>query len=277
MKTIECRDWVFFLEELDVVRNTLPGPHASELLFRGQGNSEFTLQSTLERVSQKPRSFLDYFRLINRIRTRVETLLEKKWNLPTFQNVKELTSEFDQYGSRLVFPETDMYGYMIYLRHHGFPSPLLDWSSSEFVAAFFAFWHALRSREVEKKVSIYAYCEMPKGMKSYDSDEAGLHLLGPYVATHHRHFRQQSCYTMAVKFGLTQDTQERMWLLATHEEAGKIEDRETLQDSIWKFNIPASEAGKVIAYLDRFNLNSYSLFGTEESLLELLAFRELRD
>jgi hypothetical protein len=47
------------------------------------------------------------------------------------------------------------------------------------------------------------------------------------------------------------------------------------QDSIWKINIPASEKDKVLAFLDRFNLNAYSLFGTEEGLLELLAFREL--
>src|SRR5579871_975887 len=31
------------------------------------------------------------------------------------------------------------YDYMAYLRHHGFPSPLLDWTRSPYVAAFFAF------------------------------------------------------------------------------------------------------------------------------------------
>jgi len=41
-----------------------------------------------------------------------------------------------------------------------------------------------------------------------------------------------------------------------------------------KFTIPASEQIKVLTLLDEFNVNSFSLFGSEESLMETLAARE---
>ncbi len=44
------------------------------------------------------------------------------------------------------------------------------------------------------------------------------------------------------------------------------------QDALWKFNIPATERDKVLRYLNRYNLNAFSLFGSEESLCETIAF-----
>jgi len=41
-----------------------------------------------------------------------------------------------------------------------------------------------------------------------------------------------------------------------------------------KFNIPSTERVKVLKFLDAFNLNAYSLFGSEESLMETIAIRE---
>jgi hypothetical protein len=47
------------------------------------------------------------------------------------------------------------------------------------------------------------------------------------------------------------------------------------QDLLWKFNLSANERTKVLHSLDIYNLNSYSLFGTEESLMETMAQREI--
>ena len=42
------------------------------------------------------------------------------------------------------------------------------------------------------------------------------------------------------------------------------------QDRLWKIIIPANERMKVLSHLDKFNLNDFTLFDSEESLLEML-------
>lgn len=47
------------------------------------------------------------------------------------------------------------YGFMTRLRHHGFPSPLLDWPQSPYIAAFFAF---------NKKKIVTMLCDLEKSI-----------------------------------------------------------------------------------------------------------------
>lgn len=47
------------------------------------------------------------------------------------------------------------------------------------------------------------------------------------------------------------------------------------QDVLWKFNIPATERVKVLKHLDTYNLNAFSLFESEEALMETMALRHL--
>ena len=42
-----------------------------------------------------------------------------------------------------------------------------------------------------------------------------------------------------------------------------------------KFTIPRTERPKVLERLSFMNINSYSLFGNEEGLMETLAYKEL--
>jgi len=88
---------------------------------------------------------------------------------------------------------------------------------------------------------------------------------GQYVKTDRRHVLQQSDYTLCFNF----DDECRF------ERYDKVFDEGHRQQGIcWKFTIPVSEQKKVLKLLDEFNVNAFSLFGSEESLMEMLAVRE---
>jgi hypothetical protein len=48
---------------------------------------------------------------------------------------------------------------------------------------------------------------------------------------------------------------------------------ERQQDLLWKMILPAAERQKALRYFDKFNLNEFTLFDSEEGLLEMLATR----
>jgi hypothetical protein len=237
----------------------------SYLLFRGQANSEWTLETTLDRSGKAGMSFSEYYRLICVLQPEIETFTNNKWTNPEYPDFerKARDYEFFHMDSDL---NTSVYGYMAHLRHHGFPSPLLDWSRSLYVAAHFAF----AKKTGNERVSIYALSEANSHSGSGGTSQ--IRAFGPRVKTHKRHFLQQCEYTMCGIYT------EGEWFFAGHETA--FEDwgnDEKYLDNFknYEFTLPATERMSVLKMLDSHNLNSFSLFGSEESLMETLSLREL--
>jgi len=228
------------------------------LWFRGHGSSNWTLQSTLERRAQNLVRVGDYYGLIRRIKPEIESYTGARWEFPEDTALQNWATEYDEFSRGPLLA----YDYLVHLRHHGFPSPLIDWSQSQFVAAFFAF-----VAPQAETVAIYVYSARPHNIKVGGSDRPVIKELGPLVRTHQRHFRQRSGYTVCALWDANG------WSFVPHEEVFKIGDQQ--QDLLWKITVPARERSKVLRQLDRYNLNPYSLFGSEEGLMETLAIREI--
>jgi hypothetical protein len=258
----DVSDWGGFENELQSLRVLLKDS-PTKLLFRGQSDSEFRLTTTLERNGCEEMGFLDYYQLTTRIKPSVESLTPVRWDLPEPSGEFRTSFRDPELLTLLRFPSVVYYSYMVYLRHNGFPSPLLDWSHSPFVAAFFAF-RDLTTKS--KKRSIYVYCEMPLGIKSSNPGAPAIRPIGHYVRSHPRHFRQQADYTICGR-----RDNDLGWVFCQHEPIFRGRDR---QDLLWKFNLPSSECVNVLRALDDHNLNAFSLFDSDESLLETMWVRE---
>ncbi len=271
MESVPLLNWEAFTVELQKIRDILTKDASGkppDLLFRGQSDSSWPLTTTLERAGYKEMSFDEYYRLtVHRVKPTVETLTEETWDVPNYDLSMEQAFRTDrELFSLRRFPSVSFYPYMAYLRHHGFPSPLLDWTSSVNVAAFFAF------REIGKagRRSIYVYCESPHGMKGGSVGEPAIRVIGKYARVHARHFRQQSDYTICAAF----DEKGPGWRFHPHDSVFEFFGSRGRQDYVWKFDLPATQRVAILKSLDQYNLNAFSLFDSQEALLETMWLRE---
>jgi len=264
MQRINVPSWDDFeqqlrtLSELHGVPINYGDTHLSPYLYRGQADSGWRLKTTLERSEFGNLSLSAYYRLICTAKPQIESATGREWDV---LNVDKYCAWLDRCLHPFVATPPG-YEYMAYLRHHGFPSPLLDWTRSPYVAVYFAFRYVPPDAD---SVAVFVYREYLGHGKSWESDKPHVHGLGPDIRTHQRHFLQQSEYTVCT----VRDTD---WRYAYHEDA--FASGAPGQDALWQICIPSTERPRVLRHLDRMNINAYSLFGTEDTLIETLAFRE---
>ncbi len=238
-----------------------PGAYISPLAFRGQSDASWALVTTLERFNPgRLISMAEYFAAVHSARMSIEAFTGREWKLPGLEAYIDWMREPDQLrwpGPERPFPA---YAHFAYLRHHGFPSPLLDWTASPHVALFFAYREPPRGSD---RVAVFAFREFAAGFKVSGPAKSAIKGLGPNVSTHRRHFLQQCQYTVCWRFD------GKQWVYVPHDTFASD------QDVLWKFTMPASQRDEVLRHLDGFNLNAYSLFSSEDALMETLARRHL--
>jgi hypothetical protein len=263
MKTQSLESWEEFedqLTKIDKETKSLQESGSSLVshpLFRGVSDSEYHLESTLDRL-KKEETLPDYIQTIKVVNKHVETCTGKKWYLKKSINYVEF--------------ELPAYEFMTYLRHNGFPSPLTDWTRSPYIAAFFAFRDIFSKAEQKKHVSIFVYREFCGHGKGWIGSEPHIHLIGPTIATDPKHYLQQSEYLFCVKNkNLWGKKNNDNWVFANFEDVKEKDG----QDILIKYDLPISEQEKVLRRLDVMNITAYSLFNSESSLMETLASREV--
>lgn len=141
MNQKDVANWGEFEGELELLLSKQCGK-PSQLLFRGQRDSTWRLETTLERHGWINMPVTGYYRTMARVVPHVEALTGMTWNVPEYPDIAKLLSEYEAFDRALLGGRLPAYDCMAHLRHHGFPSPLLDWTRSSRIAAFYAFRNA---------------------------------------------------------------------------------------------------------------------------------------
>jgi len=228
--------------------------YVSAPLFRGQSDARWILETTLDR-HQKNSPVKEYYNIIRRVKSTIESCTLNRWEL---QDIEQDLTELDNHH-RLSMPT---YEFMTYLRHNRFPSPLLDWTRSPYIAAFFAY-----NEDRKTEPTLYVYIEYTGRGKGWSSDKARICTMGKGVTTHKRHHLQQSEYTFCVV------GTDRNYSYAPHEDVFPSLNRD--QDFLEKYTLPISKRAAFLNKLNLMNINAYSLFENEEGLMRKLANEEL--
>jgi len=268
--SVKVSSWDDFMGRVEKLRTKLADNTqvAQRLLYRWQADANWSLSTTLDRVGGGSMRFRDYYREICLAQFQIESFTSNKWNIPDYPDLSGMTQKYDFFHTNKEL-HSSIYSYMTHLRHHGFPTPLLDWSRSLYVASYFAFAAARSVQEI----SIYVLSEA--NMHCGGSGTPCLKAFGPYVQTHKRHFMQQCEYTMSMIYT------DNDWQMTPHEHAVNVGDTLEFEDAefpdnfaVCKFDLPASERKDVLRRLEEHNVNAFTLFGSEESLMETLAIRQ---
>ncbi|WP_294961186.1 FRG domain-containing protein [uncultured Fibrobacter sp.] len=249
-----------YIDIINIFRNQVDS--TTKILFRGQANAKWKIESSLERIGLKNLTFNNYYTLVDSYKPEINAY-GKKFSRKVTCNGYDF--DFSDYSkiSYDGFPEIE---YLTYLRHHGFPSPLIDVTLSEYIALFFACEDAVGSANEIKSGKVFVL--QSELWNHAVSGYTEIYEIGRYIETDLRHLTQQSEYLVACCY----DLDKREWKFVPFDLEGCLKEASQESNSILEIQIPASVKGNLLKELDKMNINHYTLYRDEDSLMKKMKF-----
>lgn len=153
-------------------------------IYRGQSDAIWTLKSSLFRtdIVSKPSDMVGYVNyILPQVHEPVEAWSGRTWNLADFLGLAE---------------------FIAFLQHNGFPTPLLDFTASPYIAAYFAFEGIDHFDPKSDNVAIYRFNKRLWGNKFPDKTDIAdtnpkVTIIKPYVRGNNKLALQQGLFLYA--------------------------------------------------------------------------------
>lgn len=214
-----------------------------QFIYRGQSDSAWTLKTGLHRTGQ--------WRTPENIRLYMEKIVPI-----AHQSVAAWEGR-----SRNLANPLELAQFMAYIQHNGFPTPLLDWTFSPYIAAYFAFEGVNHFEPQCNHVCIYAFDAHQWGQtftQSYDYTDPSMHVsvLEPSFVGNSKQLLQQSVFL----YTNLEDVE-------SHIEANQQYRRQFL----YKYRLPCHERVSALRELRLMNITAMHLSPCLESVCKKVA------
>ncbi|MGZ8216658.1 FRG domain-containing protein [Methylomagnum sp.] len=241
-----------FIKSINELNNT--HQNSRIILYRGQTNSEWKLKTSLERIGCEKISCKEYYQWIDKIKPLINPFINEKWQRESKSGIGYPSVTLNSYDSgSFELPEME---YMAYLRHHGFPTPILDWSRSAYVALFFA-CEDFPTSETDGKVFIYA----DRTSQILGNNIPYLRRIGHYLEADKRHFAQKSEYLLPSIF-------DSEWhFISASGVLGNFSSQYLIEELV----IDRFSKSAIIKELHTMLINRHSLYLDEDNLIKHLS------
>lgn len=154
------------------------------------------------------------------------------------------------------------------VQHHGYPTPLLDWSNSPFVAAFFAYRNKLSDDEKSPKVRIYRFDK-----REWCNDFSQLGKIAPALP----HFSILESLALENPRLVPQQALSSITNVDDVESYIKQREDEKGKSYLIAYDLPAREVGTVLGELGMMGIAAGALLPGIDGTCEELKYRYFSD
>jgi hypothetical protein len=208
------------------------------VIYRGQSLSSWGLVSSVHRTAlvrsiQELKGYADY--MLPRVHDALEAWVGRSWDLKNALGLAE---------------------FLAFVQHNGFPTPLLDWTESPYIAAYFAFEGVNHFKPQTEDVAVFAFNQAAWSStfkQVYDFADFTPHVsvLRPRLVGNHKLAVQQGCFTVTNVLDVEQ-----------HIRLNESIERKFLT----KYELDVRERPKVIRELSLMGISAIQLMPSVESV-----------
>lgn len=229
----DATQWIKFKEFVGSNSQAMSG-----FMFRGQSNPDWPLQTTYHRLGLRD------------VATYMENDIPKMAELVESWDGKKRDLQ-DQYENA---------SFLALLQHNGFPTPLLDWTMSPYIAAYFAF-RDCENHPDKSTVKIYSLCHHAwtrdyMQVTDYHDGKPFVSVIKPRAMDNKKYLIQQGIFTLT-----------NVVDIAEHVIGNDKQDDKSSYLIAWEF--PKTEHAAIMQDLHLMGITAMSLFPSLEGICQM--------